>query len=122
MLSAIVFSGVGTRSRWLFAGQQPVEKSLLRSTFGYFIIYIGCIAATALLLSFDEPDFATNFTAAVSCLNNIGPGLGKIGPMDNYAFYSAPSKVLLALGMLAGRLEFLPMFVLFSPATYRGRK
>ena len=103
-------------------GQQPVEKSLLRSTFGYFIIYIGCIAATALLLSFDEPDFATNFTAAVSCLNNIGPGLGKIGPMDNYAFYSAPSKVLLALGMLAGRLEFLPMFVLFSPATYRGRK
>lgn len=98
-----------------------VDKSVLKTVFGYLIIYMGCIAATTLLLSLDEPDFATNFTASVSCLNNIGPGLGKIGPMDNYAFYAPASKVLLALGMLAGRLEFFPMFVLFNPTTYRGR-
>ena len=101
---------------------KPVDQSLLKSTFGYFIIYVGCIAGVTLLLSLDEPDFATNFTAAVSCLNNIGPGLGKIGPMDNYAFYSTGSKILLALAMLAGRLELLPMFVLFSPATYRKKQ
>ena len=97
-----------------------VDKSVLKTVFGYLIIYMGCIAATTLLLSLDEPDFATNFTASVSCLNNIGPGLGKIGPMDNYAFYAPASKLLLAIGMLAGRLEFFPMFVLFNPSTYRG--
>ncbi len=72
-----------------------------------------------LLLSLGEPDFETNFTAAVACLGNIGPGLAKIGPTANYGFYSGASKVLLSLEMLAGRLELFPIVMLFSPLTYR---
>ncbi len=94
--------------------KKPVDNLLLRTTLSFFVLYIGIVTAVTLLLSLDEPDFLTNFTAATACLSNIGPGLGKIGPNGNYAFYSAPSKVMLSLTMLAGRLELFPIFVLFN--------
>ena len=52
-------------------------------------------------------------------MNNIGPGLAKIGPAGNYAFFSIPSKLILIFDMLAGRLELLPMLLLFHPATWK---
>lgn len=99
--------------------KKPVDHALIRTTLSFFVLYIMILAGATLLLSLDEPDFATNFTAALACLSNIGPGLGKVGPMGNYAFYSAPSKVLLAFAMLAGRLELFPIIVLFSMEFFR---
>ena len=74
----------------------------------------------AALLSLDGVDIATGFTASISCLSNIGPGMTPaIGPAGSFAFFSAPAKLLLTLAMLMGRLEFYPILVLFSPRTWK---
>lgn len=101
--------------------KKPADQALIRTTAGFFILYMGVLFLVTFLLSLDEPDLLTNFTAALACLSNIGPGLGKIGPTGNYAFYSGASKVLLTLTMLAGRLELLPIFVLFDFRTYKNK-
>ena len=67
-----------------------------------------------LLVSVDNFSFGTTFTAVVACIGNIGPGLEMVGPMGNYAPFSLFSKVILSLCMIVGRLEILPIFVLFS--------
>ncbi len=93
---------------------RPVEDSTLSHTRIYFVIYAGVIAVSMLLLSLDGFDFATNFSAEMACFNNIGPGIGLVGPMDNYLSFSNFSKLLLSLNMLLGRLEIYPLLVLFS--------
>ncbi len=98
---------------------QPIGSGLLRATLVFFAMYMACLALGTLLLSLAEQDFTTNFTAAVACLGNIGPGLAKIGPTGNYGFYPGWAKILLSLEMLAGRLELFPIIMLFSPLTYR---
>jgi Trk-type K+ transport system membrane component len=63
--------------------------------------------------------FLTNFTASLSCISNIGPGLDAIGPYSSFAMYSFFSKIILTLTMLLGRLEILPILILFSPKTWQ---
>lgn len=99
---------------------KPVENSALSSVRVYLAFYIAIICISTLLLSLDEFDFTTNVTAELACFNNIGPGLGMVGPLGNYAMYSPFSKVLLSLNMLLGRLEIYPILVLFSPKLWRG--
>lgn len=99
--------------------KKAIDKGTLRSTLTYFSIYIMVICVSTLLISVDGFDLTTNITAVISCVNNIGPGLGKVGPMSNFGEYSAFSKVLLSFDMLLGRLEILPMLVLFTPAAWR---
>ena len=82
-------------------------------------MYATIIAVSVLLLALDDFDFLTNFSAELACFNNIGPGLGIVGPMDNFDKFSNFSKVLLTLNMLFGRLEIYPMLVLFSPRMWR---
>ena len=81
------------------------------------LILLGCTAA----VSFDGFDFATNFTAALSCISNVGPGLGLIGPSGNFAIFSPFSKFVMAFTMLFGRLEVYAMLILFIPSTWRRR-
>ena len=69
----------------------------------------------------DGHDFATNFTAALSCISNVGPGLGKIGPSGNFAIFSSFSKIVMAITMLFGRLEVYAMLILFIPSTWKRR-
>ena len=71
------------------------------------------------MISFDDHDLITNFTAVAATINNIGPGLNLVGPTGNFAFFSIPSKLVLIFDMLAGRLELFPMLVLFAPGTWR---
>lgn len=85
----------------------------------YFVIYMLIIFVSTLLLSFDQFDFTTNLTAELACFNNIGPGLGLVGPYGNFSIYSPFSKVLLTFNMLLGRLEIFPMLVLFAPGIWR---
>jgi trk system potassium uptake protein TrkH len=78
-----------------------------------------CIAVIFLVLSVaDNFDFETNASAVVSCFNNIGPGFSKVGPISSYAAYSVISKWVLSIGMLMGRLEILPMILLFAPSSW----
>ena len=99
---------------------KTVEGALIRSTFGYLALYLMIFIASTLFLSLQAgTDFATNFTAELACLNNIGPGLGRVGPAGNYGFYHPALKMLLSFNMLMGRLELFPMIVLFSPMTWK---
>ena len=81
------------------------------------LILLGCTA----LVSFDGHDFTTNFTAALSCISNVGPGLGKIGPSGNFSIFSSFSKIVMAVTMLFGRLEIYAMLILFIPSTWKKR-
>ncbi len=85
----------------------------------YLIIYLGVIAASMILLSLQNLDFTTTFTAVFTCVNNIGPGLSSVGPMENFSCFSAPAKVLLSFDMLLGRLECMPILILLLPSSWR---
>lgn len=100
---------------------EVVSDETVRSATGYFAIYILLIVMTTLVLSVDGFSFETNFSATLSCVNNIGPALGDIGPTGNFSVYSPFSTILLSFAMLLGRLEIMPMVILFSPITWRKR-
>jgi trk system potassium uptake protein len=85
----------------------------------YFVLYIFIILSCTLLISLDGFDTATNFSAALACLSNIGPGLGVNGPYGNYSMFSDASKLLLSFVMLLGRLEIYPILVMLMPSTWR---
>ena len=97
---------------------KPLEEGTYRSVSFYFVLYMLCLFAVILLLCLEPFDFETNFTAAVSCFNNVGPGLASVGPMSNYAAYSPASKLLLSFAMLFGRLEIFPLIIALSPGTW----
>jgi trk system potassium uptake protein TrkH len=98
---------------------QVIDNETLNSTRVYFISYMLIICLSTLLLSLDGFDFTTNLAAEIACFNNIGPGLGLVGPMGNYSAYSSFSKVLLSLNMLLGRLEIYPILIVFSRAAWK---
>ena len=103
--------------------EKPLEDNTIHNVFIYFFILILVIGASTLLISLDDMDFESTFSAVVSCTNNIGPGLGVVGPMGSYATLSYLSKLVLILDMLLGRLEIFPMLMLFAPSVWAaGRK
>ena len=98
---------------------KAIEHPVLRATNVYLAIYFFIILGSTLLVSVDNFDFTTNFTAVVSALNNIGPGLAGVGPTQNFGSFSVFSKFVLMFDMLAGRLELYPLLVLFMPSLWR---
>ena len=99
----------------------PVEHEVLRSINVFVITYIVIFVVSVLIISFDEFSFETNFTAVAATLNNIGPGMGDVGPMGNFGNYSMISKMVMTFDMLAGRLELFPVLLLFCPSTWKRR-
>ena len=98
---------------------ETVPDSTLQSTASYVSVYFAAIVLCVLVISVDGFNFETNVTATLACLNNIGPGLGAVGPTGNFADFSMLSKLVLSLVMLVGRLEFMPLLILFSPTTWK---
>ena len=96
-----------------------VEQTVIRAVFSYSTLYMLLVLAGTLLISFDGFDTATNFTAALTCLSNMGPGFGLIGPAGNFSIFSDLSKLLMSFLMLAGRLELYPILVLFFPSVWK---
>ena len=72
-----------------------------------------------LLISFEDKDLVTTFTAVAATINNIGPGLGLMGPTGNFGNFNVFSKLVLIFDMLAGRLELFPMLMLFTPSAWK---
>lgn len=107
------------RVRQIYLEKRVVNKETLRSISVFFIAYTFIYAISVLLISLDNLDFTTNFTAVAATLNNIGPGLGMVGPASNFSVYSTPAKYVLMFDMLAGRLELFPMLLLFTPSTWK---
>ena len=98
---------------------KPLPHTVLRSANIFLIAYMLIFVASTLLISVDEFDLVTNFTAVASAVGNIGPGLSLVGPTQNFDLFSTFSKYVLMLDMLAGRLELFPLLVLLSPSTWR---
>ncbi len=95
--------------------KHTVEESVVKGVSVFFGTYILVAAVSMLLISLDGRDFTTTATAVLACLGNIGPGLEAVGPACNFADFSVFSKIILSFDMLAGRLELIPMLMLFSP-------
>ena len=98
---------------------EVMDDDTVNAVGAYMLLYFVIIAVVTLAVSLDGLSFESNFTAVVSCMNNIGPGLGAVGPTMNYACFSGVSKLLLSLTMLIGRLEIYPVMVLFVPSVWK---
>ncbi len=98
---------------------KPLAHNVLRSANIFLIVYMMIFVGSSLLISVDEFDLVTNFTAVASALGNIGPGLSLVGPTRNFDLYSGFSKYVLMFDMLAGRLELFPLLVCLSPSTWK---
>lgn len=99
---------------------KTVDHETVRGTTSFILVYAAVFALSFLcLLAFDGNDLVTSFTAVSSAINNIGPGLGDVGPASNFAHFSVPSKLVLCFDMLAGRLELFPMLILLSPSVWK---
>lgn len=100
-----------------------VDTDVVRTANIYLVWYVIIFAVSVLLLSFDpaiiRDPFATNFSAVAVTLNNVGPGLGMVGPTGNFACYGVFSKLVLIVDMLIGRLELFPMLILLAPSTWK---
>lgn len=100
---------------------KAIDEKTVRSVFVFFFAYIAIALLGMLILSFDPwaGDLITTSSAVMTTISNAGPGLGAVGPMGNYADFSVLSKLTLSLCMLIGRLEIMPILLLFSPALWR---
>ena len=96
-----------------------LSPNTLRNLNSYVIIYFFIFFLSILVVSLDNFDFMTTFSAVATNFNNVGPGFSVVGPTSNFSMMSYLSKLVLIFDMLAGRLELFPVLVLFSPSTWR---
>jgi len=98
---------------------KTVSDDVIRGVTTFFFAFFAILALSVLVISLDGKDMVSNFTAVVSCIGNVGPGFGIVGPMGNYSGYSELSKLVLTFCMFAGRLEIFPMLLLFAPTFWK---
>ena len=110
-----------TRVKRIWFEGKAVSDQTVRSVLIYFASYLVIMGLSVLVISLNGYDLVTNFTASLACISNIGPGLSLVGPAENFAFFSVPSKLVLIFEMLLGRLEIFPMMFLFAPSVWRKR-
>ena len=109
----------------VYMDSKPLSEATVDSVMGYFVVYVLVFIVCTVLISIYNPnmpniDLETTITSSLTCLNNVGPGLGSIvGPAGNFSSYSNFSKLVLTLEMIAGRLELFPILLLFSPNMWR---
>ncbi len=100
-------------------GNRPVDKDVLQSILGFFALFIGVFVVGSLLVAASGMDLVSAGGAVVACLSNIGPGLGSVGPVDNFSHVPGFGKAVLIVCMLMGRLELFTVLVLFFPSFWR---
>lgn len=96
-----------------------VPENVVKTALCYMTVYVFIVLGSVLLVSIDNFDMTTNFTAVLATMNNIGPGLGAVGPTGNFGGFSVFSKLVLMCDMLVGRLELFPVLALFAPGVWR---
>lgn len=98
---------------------KSVEHETIRATNVFLMSYILLFVVCLLIVSLDNYDFTTNFTAVATTINNVGPGLNLVGPVENFSFFSPLSKLVFSVAMLGGRLEIFPLMILFMPSYWK---
>ena len=95
-------------------GEKKISEEVVSNTLGFYLFYIFIFVLSAILFAFLGEDLITSLSASASAIGNIGPGLGKIGPSENWSEISDIGKLLAAFLMLLGRLEIFTVILLFS--------
>lgn len=98
---------------------QAVEERVVSAAGSFITAYMLVLLVGALVVSWDNYGFQESFAASLTCISNVGPGLGILGPMENFSILSPLSKLVLSLEMLMGRLELMPLLALFLGSTWR---
>ena len=93
---------------------KKLSDSTIMNVYVYIVAYVVLIVSSVLIVSLDNFDFATTFSSVIATVNNIGPGIGAVGPTGSFADFSPLSKIVFCFDMLAGRLEIFPFLMLFS--------
>ncbi len=101
---------------------KTLDETTRSGVFYYMTAYCMIMGASLMVVALDNFDFETTVTAVITCLNNIGPGLGHVGPSGNFSELSVLSKLVLSADMLLGRLELFPMLLLFAPSVWQRKK
>ncbi len=118
-LREIRYTAKPNEVRTLRLNGKPLSEQIIRNICSYFVIYIIVFVISVLLISIDKMDIVSNVSGVIATLNNIGPGLEVVGATGNFGGYSAFSKLVFSADMLLGRLELLPLLVMFSPRTWK---
>ncbi|SHG62396.1 trk system potassium uptake protein TrkH [Thermosyntropha lipolytica DSM 11003] len=96
-----------------------LSNNLVINVLQYFFLYIILVLVSTLILAALDVDRITSFTASLSCISNIGPGFGIVGPTENYSHIPYLGKYILSILMLIGRLEIYPALILFMPTYWK---
>lgn len=94
--------------------EQPLPGDTVQGISSFVFFYISLLFSVGILVSLDGYDLVTSFSAAATCLGNIGPGFHDVGPTMNFSGFSDPTKLLLSFTMIAGRLELFTLLMLLS--------
>lgn len=100
-------------------GEKVISDEVMKNIFGFFLLYMMLFFIGAIIMTFMKLDFVSAIGASAACLNNIGPGLGSVGPSDNYSHIPLLGKWALAGLMLVGRLEVYTVLILFSRSYWK---
>jgi trk system potassium uptake protein TrkH len=100
-------------------GERPVDKEVMQSILGFFALYMGVFVAASFIMAGTGMDLPSAGASVIATLSNIGPGLGSVGPTDNFAHVPAFGKLVLSFCMLLGRLELFTVLVLVFPSFWR---
>ncbi|MFL2135192.1 TrkH family potassium uptake protein [Ruoffia sp. FAM 24228] len=98
-----------------------IDSKLANTVLSYLVVYIIIFIVAVLVISLETPNLLSSFSTVAATLNNIGPGLGIVGPSQNFAHFSPFIKIFLSFIMIMGRLEIFPMIILFAPNTWLKR-
>ena len=98
---------------------KAVDENMLSQIAQFAFMYIALVLFGGFILTLSSSyDLVTNLSASLTCVSNVGPGLGMVGPVENFAGYGLVAKITLSFLMLFGRLELLPMFILFTRSAW----
>jgi trk system potassium uptake protein TrkH len=98
---------------------KAIDKDITSNVLAFLIIYFIVFSTGSIIVAAFDIDFLTSIGAVATCLGNIGPGIGSVGPVDNFAHLPAGSKWFLTFLMLLGRLELFTVLILFTPSFWR---
>jgi trk system potassium uptake protein TrkH len=100
-------------------GDTPVDREVMQAILGFFALFMGVFVVASCLVAASGMDLVSSGAAVIATLSNIGPGLGSVGPVDNFAQVPSFGKTVLIACMLMGRLELFTVLVLFFPSFWR---
>jgi trk system potassium uptake protein TrkH len=103
----------------LRVNRDVVPGKIITHVFNFLLLYLLLFVLGSVILAMMGLDFMTSIGAMATCIGNVGPGIGSVGPVDNFAWLPAHIKLFLSFVMIVGRLEIFTVLVLFTPYFWR---